>query len=156
MFIVTARLPKKRLLTVGTILLCLCAVLLGWRSAPDSAAASAPAELRGVRDNEDRIHFLQSLGWEVSDQPVLEEELLIPEEFDHSYTDYLALQTGQGFDLTQYCGKRVTRYTYEITNYPTGQEGVQVSILIYKNRVIGGEVVSPTADGFLHGLNRPE
>ena len=30
---------------------------------------------------------------------------------DDSYTDYLALQSGQGFDLTKYAGKRVKRFS---------------------------------------------
>ena len=83
------------------------------------------------------------------------EELIIPEEFDDTYTQYLALQSGQGFDLTQYSGKRVKRYTYEITNYPTGESGVQAGLLIYKNTVIGGDVLSSQLGGFIHGLEMP-
>ena len=84
------------------------------------------------------------------------EELLIPEEMDESYDDYLALQASQGFDLEQYAGKRVKRYTYEITNYPTGEAGIQAGLLIYKNTVIGGDVLSPQLGGFIHGLEMPE
>ena len=46
-------------------------------------------------------------------------------------------------------------YTYEITNYPTGETGILANLLIYKNTVIGGEVLSPQLDGFLHGLAMP-
>lgn len=154
MFICTVRLPRRRMLLAAAGLLCLCAVLL-WGTGGNTAAVSASAELRGVRTDADRLALLEELGWAVLPQPVLVEELLIPEEFDASYDDYLALQSSQGFDLTQYRGKKVTRYTYEITHYPTGESGVQISLLVYRNRVIGGEVVSPTADGFLHGLQFP-
>ena len=82
-------------------------------------------------------------------------ELLIPEEMDDSYQDYLALQSQQGFDLEKYAGKRVKRYTYEVLNYPTGETGVQANLLIRKNTVVGGEVLSPQLDGFLHGLAQP-
>lgn len=61
----------------------------------------------GIKSNEDRIVFLSGYGWEVSQDPLSTEELLIPKEFDDSYTDYLALQSEQGFDLTKYQGKRV-------------------------------------------------
>ena len=81
--------------------------------------------------------------------------MLIPKEMDESYNEDLALQSGQGFDLEKYAGKRAKRYTYEITNYPTGEAGVQVNLLIYKNTVIAGEVLSPQLDGFLHGLAMP-
>ena len=100
--------------------------------------------------------YLASYGWTVSPEAVRVEELIIPEAFDDTYTQYLALQSGQGFDLTQYSGRRVKRYTYEITNYPTGEAGVQVGILVYKNTVVGGEVLSSQLDGFIHGLSMPE
>lgn len=156
MFIVTARLPKKRLIAVGVGFLCCCVALItGFICANSVTAITASAEVRGIKSNDDRVAYLKSLGWTVNHEAVSVEELLVPEEFDESYETYLALQNEQGFDLTAYCGKRLKRYTYEITNYPTGETGIQVSLLIYKNTVIGGEVLSPTADGFLHGLNPP-
>ena len=79
----------------------------------------------------------------------------IPKEMDESYDEYLALQKEQGFNLEKYAGKRAKRYTYEIINYPTGEAGVQANLLIYKNTVIAGEVLSPQLDGFLHGLTKP-
>ena len=99
--------------------------------------------------------YLESFGWTVEPEPLAVEELLIPEEFDETYTQYLELQSSQGFDLTQYCGKRVKRYTYVITNYPTGETGVQAGLLIYKNTVIGGDVLSPQLGGFIHSLEMP-
>ena len=79
----------------------------------------------------------------------------MPEEFDETYRQYLDLQSSQGFDLTEYCGKRVKRYTYEITNYPTGETGVQAGLLIYKNTVVGGDVLSPQLGGCIHSLEMP-
>lgn len=146
MFIVTAKVPRRKLLTGAVAVLCCCLVVatalvltLGGRSVTTSAEAS------NVRSNEDRIAYLNSLGWQVSENPAVTEELLIPETFDDSYTDYLALQSGQGFDLTRYCGKRVKRYTYDVTNYPDAETGVQAALLVYKNKVIGGQLQA--ADG---------
>ena len=157
MFIVTARVPKKKLLAGGVALLCCCvvaatAVILS----AGGVAVAASAEVRGIRDNDDRVAYLNELGWTVSAEPIATEELLIPDHFDDTYSDYLALQEGQGFGLSRYCGKRVKRYTYEITNYPTGEAGVQVALLVYRSTVIGGEVLSPTTGGFLHGLAKPD
>ena len=47
------------------------------------------------------------------------------------------------------------RYTYEVTNYPTGETGIQAGLLIYKNTVIGGEVLSSDLGGFIQGLAMP-
>lgn len=153
MFIFTARIPKKRLLAGGgAALVCALAVLAALALTLGQRAVTASGEVAGIRDNEDRVAYLTGLGWQVSPQPAAQEKLLIPEAFDASYASYLSLQRQQGFDLERYCGKRVTRYVYEIANYPTGEAGVQAALLVYKNKVIGGQVQA--ADGsFLHALS---
>lgn len=158
MFIFTARVNRKRLAAGAAALVLLCGAALAAGSLgeqPSVGAAAAVEAPKKVKTNEDRVAWLESRGWQVNPEPMAVEELLIPEEFDESYTEYLALQAEQGFDLTEYCGKRVKRYTYEITNYPTGESGVQAALLIYKNQVVGGEVLSPQLNGFLHGLDMP-
>ena len=46
------------------------------------------------------------------------------------------------------------RYTYEITNYD-GEDGVvYANILIYRNRVIGGDICSADVTGFIHGFEK--
>lgn len=158
MLIVTAKLPRRKLAfgVALTALACCCGLALNFGSGSSwEAAASTVPNPKGIKTNEDRVEYLQSYGWEVAEEPLATQELLIPEEMDDSYDEYLALQREQGFDLTKYAGKRVKRYTYEVTNYPTGETGVQADLLIYKNTVIGGEVLSPQLDGFLHGLGMP-
>ena len=158
MLIVTAKMPKRKL-SLGVAvaaLLCCCAIALNFGQAIGrEASASALPSPKGVKSNQDRVDYLSAYGLEVSQEPVATQELLIPQEMDDSYTEYLALQNGQGFDLQKYAGKRVKRYTYEIFNYPTGETGVQANLLICKNTVVGGEVLSPRLDGFLHGLAMP-
>lgn len=158
MLIVTAKMPKRKLSlgVAAAALLCCCAIALNFGQAIGrEASASALPSPKGVRSNQDRVDYLSAYGWQVSGEPIATQELLIPEEMDDSYTEYLALQNGQGFDLQKYAGKRVKRYTYEVLNYPTGETGVQANLLICKNTVVGGEVLSPRLDGFLHGLAMP-
>lgn len=157
MFILTAKLKRERLIAGAAAVAALCAVVaiaVGVISVR-GGTVSASADQKGVKTNEDRVAYLESFGWTVEPEPLAVEELLIPEEFDETYTQYLELQSSQGFDLTQYCGKRVKRYTYVITNYPTGETGVQAGLLIYKNTVIGGDVLSPQLGGFIHSLEMP-
>lgn len=156
MLIVTAKMPKRKLSlgVAAAALLCCCAIALNFGQAIGASASTLPSP-KGVRSNQDRIDYLSAYGWQVSEEPIATQELLIPKEMDASYSEYLALQAGQGFDLEKYAGKRVKRYTYEIFNYPTGEAGVQANLLICKNTVVGGEVLSPRLDGFLHGLAMP-
>ncbi|MBE6611744.1 MAG: DUF4830 domain-containing protein [Ruminococcaceae bacterium] len=107
-----------------------------------------------IKTAEDRLAFLAQFGWEVESTPVEEAEVTIPAEFDKVYQSYNELQKKQGFDLTKYHKKDVMRYTYRITNYPDYTGEVLVSILMHKNKVIGGDVCSSDAGGFIHGLDR--
>ena len=155
MIIITAKVRKRRIGAVAAAAAIVCGVLL-WAAAGGEEAVSAVASPKGVRTNEDRVAYLESYGWTVSQEPVAVEELILPETFDETYTQYLELQSAQGFDLTRYGGKRVKRYTYVVTNYPTGETGIQAGLLVYRNTVIGGDVLSPQLGGFLHGLERPQ
>ncbi|MEG2421077.1 MAG: DUF4830 domain-containing protein [Oscillospiraceae bacterium] len=155
MFIFTARVRWGRLIAGAVAAAGICLLVAGFFFFGDGAVA-ALGVVRGISTPEDRVAYLEGLGWTVKSEPLSVEELLIPKTFDESYADYLALQTEQGFDLSKYCGKRLRRYTYEITNYPTGEEGVQVSILVFRNRIVGGDVLSTQQDGFLHGLAVPQ
>ena len=158
MLIMTARVPRRRLAlgVAAAALMCCCAIGLNLgQGVSREVSASAVPSPKGVKTNQDRIDYLAAYGWQVSEEPIATQELLIPEEMDDSYDEYLALQAQQGFDLEKYAGKRVKRYTYEITNYPSGETGVQANLLICKNTVVGGEVLSPQLDGFLHGLAMP-
>lgn len=156
MLIVTAKMPKRKLSlgVAAAALLCCCVIALNFGQVWEASASALPSP-KGVKSNQDRVDYLSAYGWQVSGEPVATQELLIPEEMDDSYTEYLALQNSQGFDLQKYAGKRVKRYTYEVLNYPTGETGVQANLLICKNTVVGGEVLSPRLDGFLHGLAMP-
>lgn len=156
MFIFTAKVNRRRIAlgAAAAILLCGAVAAAGLFLGRGEAVSTATGP-KGVRTNEDRVAYLQGFGWEVSPEPLSVEELAIPKEFDETYTQYLELQSGQGFDLTQYSGKRVKRYTYEVYNYPTGEAGILAGILVYKNTVIGGDVLSNQLGGFIHGLEMP-
>ena len=150
MFIITAKLHRGRLLAVAAAAVVVCGALVaGHVLTGTGAAVSTAASPKGVKTNEDRVAYLESYGWTVSAEPISVEEL------DETYTQYLELQKSQGFDLAQYCGKRLKRYTYEVTNYPTGETGVQAGLLLYKNTVVGGDVLSAQLGGFIHGLEMP-
>ena len=127
------------------------------REARDAqTAAQVRADPTGIRSNEDRVAYLQKWGWITGEEPASVEEVLIPETFDASYDDYLALQKGQGFDLTAYAGKTVKRYTYAVSNYPGLRQDVWACLLVYKKTIIGGEVFCSQGDGFTQGLAYPQ
>lgn len=108
-------------------------------------------------DNKSRISFLQSYGWQVSDEPIEIVHVVIPQTFGKVYQNYNEIQKKQGFDLLPFCGKEVSRYTYEIKNYPQKEKYIRANLLVYRNRVIGGDVCSIYAkNGFMHGFPLPK
>lgn len=108
-----------------------------------------------IETNEDRISFLSQFGYKVSGEPIESVELTLPDDFDRVYSGYNELQKAQGLDLKKYKGKTVTRYTYEVSDYP-GHEGEKVyaNLIIRKNRIIAGDICSADPNGFIHGFER--
>ena len=108
----------------------------------------------GIKTNEDRVNFLSSFGWSVVDEPVYEKTFVMPESFDRVMQGYNEIQRSQGLDLSKYRKKNVTRYTYEVTNYGNEDGKVYANIIVYKNKVIAGDICSSSPDGFVHGLSK--
>lgn len=158
MMIQTFKLPRQKLAALGAVVVFVCALVLAVTAlggGDDAAAMGDAVSPKGIRTAEDRLGYLESYGWLVAEEPLAVEELLVPKEMGSEYADYLSLQESQGFDLAKYAGKTVKRYTYQVLNYPTGEQGVQVSLLLYKNTVVAADVLSPALNGFMHGLARP-
>lgn len=160
MIIITKKLRPRRLVA-GCVLFALALGVLGaglnliQEIQTAQVVAQAGVDPRNVKTNADRIAYLESHGWLTSPESASVEDIRLPDSFDAPYADYLALQSDQGFDLTQYAGKTIKRYTYQITNYPGLQENIWASLLIYKKDVIGGEVYCNQGDGFVQGLDYP-
>jgi hypothetical protein len=106
-----------------------------------------------IKTNEDRLSFLKQFGWEAEATPVEEVTVTIPGEFDKVFVGYNELQKQQGLDLSQYKRKDVTRYTYKIINYKDYNGTVYANLLIYRGRVIGGDICSADVNGFVSGFD---
>lgn len=114
-----------------------------------SANSSSSINYSKIKTNEDRIAFISQFGWTVKENPVEEQELTIPAEFDNVFCSYNELQKQQGLDLSKYKRKTMTRYTYEITNYPDYDGTVYVNIIVYRNKVVGGDICTSDVNGFV-------
>ena len=162
MFIYTLRAATLKFFAVICVSLVALITLIAFIPADGAegdgyVASSAESEIQydGVKTEQDRVGFLKQFGWEVKPTPVAAVEVTIPEEFDKIFTGYNEIQRRQGLDLSKYKKKTVMRYTYEITNYEGHEGTVYANILVYRNRVIGGDVCSADVTGFMHGLEKP-
>ena len=157
MLIKTIRVSKIRIIAMLALSVGIIAVLVAMipsYSATAVLASDGSKVYTGVKSNSDRINFLRRFGWEVSPEPNETVNVTIPESFDEIFTGYNALQNEQGLDLAKYRNKTVTRYTYTVTNYEGHSGEVFATLLVYRGRVIGGDVCSADPNGFIHGFNK--
>ena len=98
--------------------------------------------------------FIEQFGLRVKGAAVESKSFVIPDNFDRALAGYNEVQKRQGLDLSKYAKKKVTRYTYELEDYEGYDGDVLVNLLIYRNRVIGCDVSSASAEGFVKELIR--
>ena len=144
----------------GAVLLS-CAVLLAliifipdYGASGSESAFSVGKEISfdNVKTNEDRIAFLSQFGWETEGEAFEKQTVTVPDKFNKVFKGYNEIQKTQGLDLEKYKRKEITRYTYQITNYPDYNGTVYANLLVYRNTVIGGDVCSADVNGFVHGF----
>ena len=155
MMVMTAKVDFKKLMAlivlVFLVVLGFTLLLNGKKDSTSPTAASVPA----VSANDGRVQFLKDFGWEVNATPKESNQVRVPDESSRVFERYNALQLSQGYDLKDYAGKRVMRYVYEVTNYPGATEPVYATLLVYKDKIIGGDITDTAVKGKIHGFKCP-
>ena len=109
-----------------------------------------------IKSADDAAAFLSQFGWEVDKSKVESAEITIPDEFDKIFAGYNEIQKSQGLDLSKYKKKKMTRYTFVVSNYDGYDGKVYANVLVYRNKVVGGDICSAeiTGDAFVHGFEK--
>lgn len=152
MMFMTAKVDLKKILTVigiAAAVIIAAIILFGGESSTETAAPS-------VASNDARVQFLKDFGWDVAASPVESSQVRIPDQTSEVFERYNALQQSQGYNLTEYAGKTAMRFVYRINNYPGATEPVYATLLVYKNRIIGGDITDTAAHGQVRGFKMPE
>lgn len=153
MLVMTAKVDKKKLAIIfAAVVVAIAAIALLLSGGKDAA----PTVSQDITDNDSRVEFLKSFGWEVNTTPVESSQVKIPKDTSEIFQRYNTLQQSQGYDLTNYAGKTVMRYVYQITNYPDATEPVYATLLVYKNEIIGGDITDTSAKGKIQGFQMKE
>ena len=152
MLVMTAKVDKKKILIIVVAVLAAIAGLFLLFGNNDST----PTASTGVANNDARVAFLKSFGWDVTTSPVESGQVRIPESGNEVFNRYNELQKSQGYDLSAYAGKTVMRYVYQINNFPDATAPIYATLLIYKNQVIGGDVTDTSAKGSIRSFKMPQ
>lgn len=126
----------------------------GIGSANTTTAGGVEISYENVKSSADAVNFVSQFGWTVDGGNAEVQTVTIPEEFDKVFAAYNEIQKAQGLDLSKYKKKELTRYSFEVTNYPDYEGKVYANVLVYRNRVVGGDICSADVSGFVHGFEK--
>lgn len=128
----------------------------GAGSISTGAVSSGEATVRydKVKSAADAVNFLSQFGWTVDGGNPESASVTIPAEFDKVFAAYNEIQRAQGLDLSKYKKKELTRYTFEVTNYDGYEGRVLANVLVYRGKVVGGDICSADVSGFVHGFEK--
>ena len=92
-----------------------------------------------------RIDYINSLGYQVDENTATDKEVIIPLNFSNVYFNYNLLQQKAGFDLSDFKGKTVKKYSYKVLNYK--KENYYLNLLVLDGIIIGGDISSTNISG---------
>ncbi len=142
MFVFSLKTSKRQMAWAVVCVLLLIAILLTLALWPDATPTTAQA------DTDSAGAYLTALGYTAKVGEV--RTVRLPDTPDETLLTYNALQKTAGMDLLPYCGKTLELHTYTVTDHPAGE--AVAHLYLYKNHVVGGDISSPTADGFCEAL----
>ena len=80
MFVYTAKMDRKKLLVAALLIIAAAAAILVMLVVKGASAVETLSSSAVVKTNEQRVEYLEKLGWEVSEEPMEEQTVVIPEE----------------------------------------------------------------------------
>ncbi len=133
---------KKRHLAVILAVIIIAFLILG-------QFVSAKANNIDGSTNAKRIEYIKGLGIEPDDTNVSSKQITIPQSFSEVYKEYNRLQKKAGFDLNRYKGEPATVYNYGICGSDR-----ELHLIVYKNKIIGGDIADINVGGEMLPLKR--
>lgn len=159
MFVFSVKTSKAKIALTAVVIAAAAGALLFFVGKSDTPTATSDAVSYKAGNAEERLAFISQFGWRVAEDPAEVSEVIIPQDFDKGYNEYAEMNLQQGLELELYKGVRAKRWTYNILNYPGFENRtgvVQINLLVYEGRVIGGDVCSLEQGGFIHGFDFPD
>lgn len=134
---------RKKNIYVVTFFLILVAVFIF-----EAAAIGGNNHSKYSAENNGLV-FLEKHGISVDVSTFAVDEIKMPSKFNDIYENYNNLQKRAGFDISLYRGKTVKKLSYRVNGY---EEVVFVNLLVFDNKIIGGDISSTALDGFMKPL----
>ena len=146
MFAVDFRAPKRRIILITLVIMAI--LLVGAVFRLDISPQTSESETSGT-DSFSVADYIASFGFETDESTCVIDEIIVPTEFNDVYENYNAIQKEQGFDLSSYKGKTLSRYTLEVTNYTEKEKEVFAEVLTYRGKVVAADIYCTNAEGVI-------
>lgn len=138
---------KKVIFYLLSFLAAICSVAVAVSLLSKGTGKEAPKDSNSVC-----VSFLKEKKVPVSEEkPVSIETTSIKKEQSEVFRGYNELQKKQGFDLSVYSGKTVTKYTYRVTDRK--RNDLVAVVFLYDGKIIGGDIHCIGADGYMTGFD---
>ncbi len=155
MFIYSVRGSTVRMVGLLLLLAAIIGVIAFSGEAGVVSAASSATEIdySGIKDKEDRVGFIKNFGIDIDEGSEQSVAFRMPDNFDRVIAGYNELQKRQGLDLLKYKNKKVTRYTYKVTNYDIDGD-VYANLFVYRGKIVACDLSCTDNGGFVIPLTR--
>ena len=138
MFILKLKLTRNHILSMGCLLVAILAMI--------GHLCTFGSFLPSGKTATQRREFLSDLGYKTLKSGSCR-RVVIPQRFDMVYTSYNSMQKEADFDLSSYRGLEVELYTYKLASLKNYDE-TEANLLVYRGKIIGGDIACNRADGF--------
>lgn len=103
---------------------------------------------------EDRVGFFYKYNWNIDPDSEIHSDVMIPEIFDETYRQYNQLQLEQGFDLTPYAGRRVSKFSYRFRSFGdlSKPDSINATLYVCDGKIIAADIYDSSINGFIQGV----
>ncbi len=144
MFLSVIKMPKGSL-----ALIILAAVVLA--SSLIVSLKNNSGKVVAASDNLSVLAYIESFDIDVLKEGLKEDEIKVPATFNDVYNNYNKIQKEQGFDLENYKGKTLKRYTYPMINIED-EGSLFVEVLTFDGIIVAADIYSTNIGGSIRTL----
>ncbi len=139
MFIYAVKATTLRFVSIVVLSLTVLIGMTVFYTAEEPVLSGTEVRYDGIVTETDRREFLSALGYRATGDAKSTVEYTLPATLDTVLQRYNELQKEQGFDLSRYTGKTLTRYTYELEG-TEGESKVYANLILYRDRVVAADL----------------
>ena len=144
MFLTLIKMPKGSFIIITFAAVVLTASLI-------VSFKNEGAKVVSAADDLSVLGYISSFDIEVDKDGLKEDEIKVPASFNEVYKNYNKIQKEQGFDLENYKGKTLKRYTYPVINIEDETPNF-VEVLTFDGIIVAADIYSTSIEGSIRAL----